>query len=85
MLVLVAIDAEQFPVAAVGGIVVVIMIDMMDREFPEPLSFEFPATAAAHRGKEFQRPCPVSRLTFLLFLAHIADYAVQLIGITCFL
>lgn len=81
MLVIVAVDAEQFPVAAVGGIVVVVVVDMVHGEFAELFSFEFTGAASAHQREQFQGLFPVSRLACLLFLAHFGDQAIPLFGI----
>ena len=67
MLVIVAVDAEQFPVAAVGGIVVVVMVDVVHGEFAEFFPLEFTGAAAAHQREKFQGLFPVSRLARLLF------------------
>ena len=60
MLVIVAVNAEQFPVAAVGRVVVVIVVPMVHRQFAKLLAFEFPDTSGADMGEEFQGPFPVS-------------------------
>lgn len=38
MLVVMAIEAQQFPIASVGRVVVVIVIAVMNGEFPEALA-----------------------------------------------
>jgi hypothetical protein len=85
MLVVVAVDAEQLPVAAVGRIVVVVVVDVVHGEFAELFSLEFTAAASAHRWEQFQGLLPVSCLAGLLFLAHFSDQAVSLFGILVFL
>ncbi|OGT85016.1 MAG: hypothetical protein A3H91_16250 [Gammaproteobacteria bacterium RIFCSPLOWO2_02_FULL_61_13] len=54
MLVVVAVDAQQLPVAAVLGIVVVVMIAVMDSEFLLVLTREFAAAAGADPGIQLQ-------------------------------
>jgi hypothetical protein len=49
VLIIVAVKAQQLPVAAVGRIVVVVVVFVMDGEFPQSLAFEFPTTAPANR------------------------------------
>jgi hypothetical protein len=49
--VLVAIQAEQFPVAAIWWIVVVVMVLMMDREFTQFLALKLPPASCADRRK----------------------------------
>jgi hypothetical protein len=81
MFVIMAVDAEQFPVTAVGRIIVVIMVDVVHREFPALFTLEFAGTSGADRREQFQRLFPVSRLTFLLLPTHFGDQAVTLFGI----
>ena len=59
MLVVVAIEAKQFPVAAVGGVVVVVMVPVVDCEFLELPAREFAAAAPTDVGKQLQRLFPV--------------------------
>jgi len=51
---LMTIDAEQFPVAAVGRIIVVIVILMMKRQLSESFAIEFPGAAGTDPGKQFE-------------------------------
>src|SRR2546423_92625 len=55
MLVLVAVDAQQFPVAAVGRIIVVIAILVMHGELAQALAFELAAAARADAGEDLER------------------------------
>jgi hypothetical protein len=64
MLVIMAVDAEQFPVAAVERIVVVIKILVVNGEFLEALAFELTSTPAADMGEKFKSPHPVPGLAF---------------------
>ena len=41
VLIVVAIKAQQFPVAAVGGIVLMVVVFVMDRELAKLLALEF--------------------------------------------
>ena len=60
VLVVVAVQAKQLPVAAVRRVVVVIVILVMDGEFPEPLPFEFAPAARANPGEQFERALAVT-------------------------
>ena len=80
MLVIVAVEAEKFPVAAVGRVVVVVVVFMMHRQFPEFFTFELPGTATADVREEFQCFLPVAGLVLLLFFAHLCDELVALFG-----
>ena len=73
MLVIVAVDAEQLPVAAVGRVVVVIMIPVVDRQLAKLLAFEFPDAPCADMGEKLQGLFPVSGLAQLFFLAHLCN------------
>lgn len=54
MLIVVAIQAKQLPIAAVERIVIVVVILMMDGKFPEPLALELASAARANPGKELE-------------------------------
>jgi hypothetical protein len=64
MLVIMTVNAEQFPIATVERIVVVIKILVVDGEFLEALALELTRTPAAHMGEKFKRPHPVPGLAF---------------------
>jgi MFS superfamily sulfate permease-like transporter len=51
MLVVVTIEAEQFPVAAVGGIIVMVVILVMDREVAQFLALKFAPAVGANPGE----------------------------------
>src|SRR5258707_8118083 len=55
VLVLVAVDAEQLPVRAVGRIVVMVAVLVVDGELAQALAFELPAAARAEVGQELER------------------------------
>ena len=55
MLVFVAVHTQEFPVAAVGRVVVVIVVPVMHRQFAQPFSLKFTGAAAANRRKHLQR------------------------------
>jgi hypothetical protein len=78
MFVIMAVDAEQFPITAVGRIVVVIMIDVVHRELSALFALEFTPASGADRGEKFQGLFPVSRLAFLLLPTHFGDQPVAL-------
>jgi hypothetical protein len=61
-----AVNAQQFPVAPVRRIVVMVVVPVVNREFVQPLAVKFPAAMAADPGKKFQRPFPVGVFPFLL-------------------
>lgn len=62
VLIVVAVEAQQFPVTAVGRVVVVIVILVMDSKLPKPFAAEFPSAPRADRGENFERPFTVGFL-----------------------
>ena len=73
MLVLVTVDTEKFPVAAIRRVVVMVMIPVVNRQLAKLLAFEFPDTSGADMREKFQGLFPVSGLSQLFFLAHLCD------------
>jgi hypothetical protein len=59
VLVLVAVDAQELPVRAVGRIVVVIAVAVMDRQLAQPPSLELAPAARADVGQDSQSLFPV--------------------------
>jgi hypothetical protein len=72
---IVAIDAEQFPIASIGRIIGMVVILMVNGQLLEASPLELPATTAADMGKQFQGLCAVP-LFPLEFLA--AELGLQL-------
>ena len=62
MFVVVAVEAEQLPVAAVGRVVVVVVILVMDGQLAEAPPLELAAASRTEMGKQFQRLLPISLL-----------------------
>ena len=81
MLMVMAVDAEQFPVAAIRRIVFVVVVFVVHRELSKLFALKFTGAAATHRREKFQRLLPVSRLALLLLPAHFGDHAVSVLGI----
>jgi hypothetical protein len=73
VLVFVAVDAQQLPVAAVGRVVVVVVVPVVDRQFPEPFSRKLPPAAAADPGKELEGPFAVALLPFPAASPRLGD------------
>jgi hypothetical protein len=51
MLIVVTIEAEQLPVAAVGGIIVMIVVLVMDRELTQLLAVKFAPAVGTNPGE----------------------------------
>lgn len=60
MLVVVAKKAEKFPIAAVGRIVVMIVVFVVDREFAKALAGELSSATGAYGREELHCPFPVA-------------------------
>ena len=54
VLMIMAVDAEQLPVAAIGRVVVVVVVLVMHCQLAQLFAFEIPAAMAAHPRKQFQ-------------------------------
>ena len=78
MLVVVAVQAKQFPVAAIGRVVVVIVVAMMDRQLAQVGAREFACAAAADPRVDLQRQIPVVLLARFRVAACVGDDPVQL-------
>jgi hypothetical protein len=63
VLVIVAVNAEQFPVAAVRRVVVVVVVLVVDGELAHVGMVEFTRAASADPGEQFQRLAAVTRDT----------------------
>src|SRR6516165_5365618 len=78
MLVVVAIHAEQFPVAAIGWIEVVIVIAMMHRQFRQIRAREFACTSPANPRVHLQRPLAIIELAPFGCSPCLGDDAIEL-------
>ena len=82
--VVVAVQAQQFPVAAVDRIVVVIVVAMMDRQFAQIGAGELAAAAASDPWINFQGPFPIALLARFGTAARVRHYPVELARIVRF-
>src|SRR5579862_9224071 len=74
MFMIVAVNAQQLPVAAVGWIVIVIVILVVDREFPQLLAGELATATAADVGEEAESPFSVTLLSDFGFPSLVSEY-----------
>ena len=65
MLIVVAVQAQELPVAAVGRIVAVIVIAVMDRQLANVGMSEFTGAAAADPGVDLERLLPITLFALL--------------------
>ena len=59
MLIVVAVETQQLPVAAVRRVVIVVLILVMDRELANFFAAEFAPAARADPRKKFERALPI--------------------------
>jgi hypothetical protein len=69
----VTIQAQQLPVAAVGRIVVVVVILVVDGKLAKPLSFEFASASSTHGWKQFERLFAIAFHPLLFFAAKLSN------------
>ena len=60
VLVVVAVNAQQFPVAAVGRIVLVVVVLVVDRQLFQPLTGKLTSATGADMREQRQRPLPIT-------------------------
>ena len=61
VLLVMALETQQFPIAAVRWIVVVVVILMMDCKLAQSFACEFTAAPSTDVGENLQRSVPISR------------------------
>jgi len=64
MFVVVTVEAEQLPVTAVRGVVMMVVILVMDGELTQLFAFKFSSAVRADPGQYFQRASAVGLLVF---------------------
>jgi hypothetical protein len=69
--IVVAINAQQFPVAAIGRIIVMVVVPVMDRQFTQAYAAEFPPTAAANPRIDLQRLLAIGFLALITITAGL--------------
>jgi len=77
VLVLVAVDAQQLPVAAVGRVVVVVAVAVMHGQLLHVGARELARAAAADPRIQLQRPLAVRSLALLAGAPRLGDQAVE--------
>ena len=80
--IVVAIEAEQLPVTAVGGIVVVIVVLMMDRELAQLFAGTFASAPRTTPGIQLQRLPPLGLLLLCLVEPRFGDYPILAVKIS---
>ena len=82
VLVVVTVHTQKFPVTAIFGIVIVVVVAMMNSEFAQVLESELASTTSANPWVQFQRFRSVVSLTLVTLTPRVGDDTVELIGIT---
>jgi hypothetical protein len=77
VLIVVAVDAEQLPIAAVRGVVVVVVILVMDGELTKPLARKFAAAPSTDPWEHLERPLPIGLLLKLSLMPGLGDDLVE--------
>ena len=77
MFVVVAIQAQQFPVAAVARVVVVIVVLVVHRQFAQPRAGKFAAAATADPRKQFERLLAIGGFARVADTARFGNHAVE--------
>jgi hypothetical protein len=72
----VAIDAEQLPMAAVGRIIVVIVVLVMDRQFTKLFAAELAAAPGTDPGIQLGRLPSIGLLLLRLVAPHLSHQLV---------
>jgi hypothetical protein len=77
MLVLMAVNAQEFPVAAIEWVVVVVVVLVMYGQLSQAHTGEFTATSTANVWVQLERPFAISRLAICAMTARLGYNAVE--------
>ncbi len=83
MLIVMAVKAQEFPVASVGRIVVVVVILVMDCEFAEPFAFKLAPAPPADMGKYLKGSIPIGCHSTVAIAQGVGNDLIQLTGPGC--
>jgi hypothetical protein len=73
------VDAQQFPVTTIGGIIVMVVIAMMNGQFPQAFPVEFARATTTNPGIHFKRPGTVTLFSLLPGSVSLRDNAIKFI------
>ena len=65
VLIVVAVQTQQFPVASVGRIIFVVVVFVVDRELTKLFTLEFTPAARTDPGKHLERLLPITLFSLL--------------------
>ena len=77
VLIIVTVDTQQLPVAAVGRVVVVVMVPVMHRELAQVLAREFARAAPANPRIDLERSLSILLLALLPVTPRLGDDPIQ--------
>lgn len=80
VLVVMTIDTQQFPIAAIRRVVVVIMIAVVHRQLLQVFTVELARAATTDPRVHFQRPATVALLALIAGGPSIGNDAIKLVG-----
>jgi len=79
VLIVVAVKTQQFPVAAIGRIVIVVVVFVVDRELVKFLTLEFAPAARTYPGINLERLLPIALLSLLAATPNLSDNPVHFV------
>ena len=79
VLVVMAIDTQQLPIAAIRWVIVMIVVAVVDRQLLQVFRVELARAATADPGIHFQRPATVTSLALVASGTRLGNYAIKLI------
>jgi len=79
--IVVTVETQQLPVAAVGRIVVMVVVFVMDRELAKFSALEFSPAARTDPGKKLECFLPVTLLTLMLAAPGLRDNPLYLVPV----
>ena len=80
VLVVVTIDAQQLPVAAVGRIVIMVVVFVVDGQLAQLFSAKFSSAAGTDPGIHLERSFPIGLLPLLPVAPDLVNHPVQPFG-----
>ena len=79
VLVVVAIDTQQLPIAAIRWIIIMIVVAVVYRQLLQIFSVELTRTTTADPGIHFQGPAAVASLALIASDTSFGNYPIKLI------
>jgi hypothetical protein len=80
MFIVVTVETQQFPVAPVGWIVVVVVVLVMDRQFTQLCAAKFPSAPCTDPGIQLERLRPIGLLPLIPVVPRLSNNLVLLGG-----